>query len=61
MNIGNFAASCGKKLILGNLTSLLGDRSICPSEPSRSGHNSKCESVEFHSLASCLGILFVDF
>lgn len=30
MNIGEFAGSHGKKLISGDLTSFLSDRSICP-------------------------------
>lgn len=34
MNIGEYAASRGKKLIWGDLTSLPNDRSLCPGEPS---------------------------
>ena len=49
MNIGEFAASHGKKLILGDLTSL-SDRSLCPGEPSSFRDlGSDDEPVEFHS------------
>ena len=48
MNIGEFAASHGKKLILGDLTSL-SDRSLCPGEPSSFRDlSSDDEPVEFH-------------
>lgn len=36
MNIGEFTASHGKKLILEDPTSLLSDGPLCPAEPSSS-------------------------
>lgn len=54
MNIGKFAASHRRKLIWGDLTSLLSDRSLCPEEPSSfSDLESECEPVGFHSFMSC--------
>lgn len=57
MNIGEFAASRGKKLILGVLTSL-SDRSLCPGEPSSFRDlGSDDEPVGFHSFIM-LSVLF---
>lgn len=57
MNIGEFAASRGKKLILGVLTSL-SDRSLCPGEPSSFRDlGSDDEQVGFHSFF-LLSVLF---